>query len=324
MKASIIISSYNEKKYLIQAIESCLHQDFRGDYEIIIGDDGSTDGSVNIIINYVKKHPNKIKFFQHERNDGVYYAGYRMSHIREQALSIAAGEYLLILDGDDVISSDKLSKQVEFLERNKSYVACFTDFETFTSDSKSISKFSFSSIKRSVFWSNYYAHLSCFVFRRQVTEYFVDDNIDDNLATLSILKSGSIYHIPGVTFSYRHREESVWHQYDAIEQSMINLSFVQQALERKYFISSTFAKCYRSFSYLYKNRERLIEDRYSLYFIYHKDMRRGSLIENIKNYDNLSLQKKIFLHSFRAYSGVMFLLFKCYNRLSQKLSLFRF
>ena len=56
MKLSIIIVSYNEKEYISEAIESCMSQEGKFDYEIIIGDDGSNDGSLEIIERYQEQY----------------------------------------------------------------------------------------------------------------------------------------------------------------------------------------------------------------------------------------------------------------------------
>ena len=68
-KVSVIIVSYNEKDYLPEAINSCLMQAY-DDYEIIIGDDGSSDGSIELIEKYAAEYPNKIRFFIQDRKIG--------------------------------------------------------------------------------------------------------------------------------------------------------------------------------------------------------------------------------------------------------------
>ena len=102
-KFSFIIISYNEKEYLTQAIESCLKQKLR-DFEIIIGDDGSSDGSLELIEKYAAKYPGVIRYFVSERT-GVctkdVIASLRVSAVITRALEMAAGEYCIILSGDD-------------------------------------------------------------------------------------------------------------------------------------------------------------------------------------------------------------------------------
>ena len=67
IKISIILVSYNEKQYLIDALESCIKQNIECNYEIIIGDDGSDDGSIDIIKEYKSRYPELIKYFIMDR-----------------------------------------------------------------------------------------------------------------------------------------------------------------------------------------------------------------------------------------------------------------
>ena len=71
MKLSVVIISYNEKQYLSDAIKSCLAQNFDGSFEIIIGDDGSSDGSIELITEFAAQYPDTITWFTMERLDAV-------------------------------------------------------------------------------------------------------------------------------------------------------------------------------------------------------------------------------------------------------------
>ena len=95
IRISIVIPVYNLEKYIADAINSCLEQDIPYDeYEIICVDDGSKDGSVEIIHELQSKHPNIILYSQ--PNLGV-------SAARNKGLEIASGKCIWFLDGDDMI-----------------------------------------------------------------------------------------------------------------------------------------------------------------------------------------------------------------------------
>ncbi|MGV0959940.1 MAG: glycosyltransferase [Limnohabitans sp.] len=112
VKLSIIITSYNHEKYISQAIDSVINQQVQFNIEIVIGDDYSHDKSRAIIENYAKKHPSLIKQYFPNQNIGVH-------NLFSKLISISKGKYLAFLDGDDYwISSIKLSKQIDFLEKN--------------------------------------------------------------------------------------------------------------------------------------------------------------------------------------------------------------
>ncbi|WMC91705.1 glycosyltransferase family 2 protein [Kineothrix sp. MB12-C1] len=116
-KVSVILTSYNKEKYINQAIESVLTQSYQ-DFELIIVDDGSTDNSRQII-EALSADDQRIKTFYFEKNKGIPSA-------HNFAISQAQGEYCAVIDCDDFWEKDKLQKQVEFLEKNKEYGACFT------------------------------------------------------------------------------------------------------------------------------------------------------------------------------------------------------
>jgi len=105
-KISVVMSVYNDEKYLREAIESILNQTFT-DFEFIVVDDGSSDGSADIIKSY--KDP-RIRFFKHE-NHGLVYSLNR--GIRE-----GSGEYIARMDADDISLPQRLEKQVGFLEKH--------------------------------------------------------------------------------------------------------------------------------------------------------------------------------------------------------------
>ena len=100
---SIIIPVYQTEKYIIDCIESVLKQD-SDDYELILVDDGSTDGSSKICDQYASQFE-KISVI-HKRNGGL-------SDARNKGIRAAAGEYLLFLDSDDFWSDSQFLKKLK-------------------------------------------------------------------------------------------------------------------------------------------------------------------------------------------------------------------
>lgn len=259
MKVSIIITSYNEKEYLIHAIESCLSQNYQEEYEIIISDDGSTDGSVEVIKQYAESFPEKIKCIFGKRDDGVEFLEYRESNCRERGINISSGDYLMILDGDDLITPDKLSIQAEFLDNNPKYVACYSDFEWFWEEGRRfLTKFNYPEINSVLLWSKVYIHLSTFLFRRSVISNFIPRFINDAMAIRSILKSGKVYHVPRVTFMYRQRNGSLWHSYDELQKSITAVFALQAAIDSKWYYCSSLSRYRGSFNYVSAHRMKLL------------------------------------------------------------------
>ena len=115
-KVSVILTSFNHEKYLHEAIDSVLNQTFT-DYELIIWDDASSDGSWAVIKSY---SDSRIKAFQNEATKrGIY-------GINKAISEMATGEYIAIHHSDDVWELDKLEKQVAYLEAHSEIGAIFT------------------------------------------------------------------------------------------------------------------------------------------------------------------------------------------------------
>ena len=110
---SVIIPTYNRLGLLEPALNSVLEQTFRI-HEIIVVDDGSTDGTVEFLL---KNFPAVSVISQ--KNQGV-------SSARNTGIRQATGEWIALLDSDDIWLPEKIEKQVHFLSQNKSYQACQT------------------------------------------------------------------------------------------------------------------------------------------------------------------------------------------------------
>ena len=112
---SVILPSYNHGSYIDKAIESVLEQSYE-DFELLISDDCSTDNTIDIINKYTDK---RIKVNIFEENKG---ATINTNYL----ISKSTGKYIALINSDDVWLPNKLEKEVEFLEKNYDYGACFT------------------------------------------------------------------------------------------------------------------------------------------------------------------------------------------------------
>lgn len=113
---SIIIPVYNIEKYIKSAIDSALTQTYK-DIEVIVVDDGSTDGVKKVLEPYIKSK--KIRYV-YQDNKGL--AGARNSGIK-----IAKGEFIAFLDADDIFLPEKIERQVDYLKRNPDCGVCYSD-----------------------------------------------------------------------------------------------------------------------------------------------------------------------------------------------------
>ncbi|MBL4707510.1 MAG: glycosyltransferase [Flavobacteriales bacterium] len=110
---SVIMPAYNAEKYISESILSIINQTYRN-WELIIINDGSTDQTSQIIKEFLKKDK-RLRLSDNETNKGLVFT-------RNKGLECARGKYIANLDSDDIASSDRLEKQVTFLERNLEYV----------------------------------------------------------------------------------------------------------------------------------------------------------------------------------------------------------
>lgn len=118
---SVWMITYNHEKYIAEAIEGVLKQQTQFEFDLIIGEDGSTDGTARIIKEYANKYPNQIKARFNKPNIG-------MMPNMIKTLQECNGKYIALCEGDDYWTDPlKLQKQVEFLEKNPDYVVCYHD-----------------------------------------------------------------------------------------------------------------------------------------------------------------------------------------------------
>ena len=123
MKVSVLTITYNHEKYIAQAIESVLIQEVNFDYELVIGEDCSTDKTREIVIDYQRKYPHKIRLLLNEKNLG-------MHRNFAQTYHACRGQYIAVLEGDDFWTSPhKLQKQVDFLDNNPDFAICFHNMQ---------------------------------------------------------------------------------------------------------------------------------------------------------------------------------------------------
>ncbi len=109
---SVIIPVYNVEKYVKEAVESILHQTYNN-LEVIIIDDSSSDNTYSIVEN-LQKTDNRIKLYKNFKN-------LKIVKTLNRALSLATGEYIARMDGDDISAPDRIEKKVEFLQENKEF-----------------------------------------------------------------------------------------------------------------------------------------------------------------------------------------------------------
>lgn len=122
-KISIIMGIYNCEKTLKEAIDSILAQTYT-DWELIMCDDCSVDGTYELAQQYQKQYPDKIVLIRNEENKKL---AYTLNH----CLKYVKGEYVARMDGDDISVPERLEKQVAFLQEHPEYQLVSTLMQRF-------------------------------------------------------------------------------------------------------------------------------------------------------------------------------------------------
>jgi glycosyltransferase involved in cell wall biosynthesis len=127
IQVSVCIPTYNHERYVAQAIEGALMQRTNFPYEILIGEDDSSDNTRSMVIDYAERNPNKIRLFLNDRKNVIYVNGRPTGRWNLlNLLTQARGRYIALCEGDDFWTDGrKLQKQVDYLEAHPENIMCF-------------------------------------------------------------------------------------------------------------------------------------------------------------------------------------------------------
>jgi glycosyltransferase involved in cell wall biosynthesis len=126
---SVRLLTFNNCAYIAQSIDSALMQVTDFPFEIVIGEDDSTDGTREICIDYARRYPDKIRLFLRREQDKIIINGTRTSrHNFVSTLAACRAPFIALLDGDDYWTDpSKLQKEVDELNRDPSCAMVFHD-----------------------------------------------------------------------------------------------------------------------------------------------------------------------------------------------------
>ncbi|MBN8554733.1 MAG: glycosyltransferase [Deltaproteobacteria bacterium] len=214
---SVLMPVFNGEKYLDAAIRSVLRQSY-SHFELIILNDGSTDGSAKIIQSF--KDP-RIIYIKNDQNLGL---------VKTPNLGIerARGQYIARIDSDDILFSDRFMKQVDFLESHPDAVACGSWYFTMKFLPNTLVKVPTrpEDIASELIFKNVMAHSSMMMRADSLRQYkiFYSDKypfIEDWELWLRLSKVGRLYNIPEPLFLYRLHSQSVsFKNFDVQNQSI--------------------------------------------------------------------------------------------------------
>ena len=222
-KLSVIFITYNHAKYVEKALMSVINQKTDFPFEVVVGDDCSTDGTQDILKRIASGHP-EVKLNLRSENTG----GRPTLNVYETTKK-CTGQYLAYLEGDDFWTDDhKLQKQVDFLEDHTEYTACthsmkmvdekdeeITDPETLSIGSLYdwSGDFTYEDYCYSGKWPGHYASVvSRNIYKARKYDYTIlyraSDFTDDALINLFLLMEGKIYRMDEVMSVWRYVKKS--------------------------------------------------------------------------------------------------------------------
>lgn len=126
---SVCIPTYQHGPYIRECIESVLRQKTDFSFEIVIGEDASTDGTREICLEYAEKYPDKIRLFLRSREEVIYIDNRATGRFNfTETMKAARGKYIALCEGDDYwVDDNKLQMQVEFMEKNPGFSLIHTN-----------------------------------------------------------------------------------------------------------------------------------------------------------------------------------------------------
>lgn len=131
---SVHVITYNQAHLIHETLQSILAQDYEN-IEIVLADDGSTDGTAEIILDYARQYPSKITPLVGGQNIGI-------TGNSNRGLKECRGKYIAFIGGDDLFLPSKISTQVKYMEVNSECALSYHDLDVFQSETdKTIRKF---------------------------------------------------------------------------------------------------------------------------------------------------------------------------------------
>ena len=233
---SVSITTFNHRPYIEDAVNGALSQRTPFSYEIIVGDDCSTDGTREILLEMNERLGGRLRLVLPERNLGD---GGKPMFAR--TLEVARGRYIAVLDGDDYWTDPaKLTKQVEFLEAHPECSMCFHDVLQVTDDGSrpphrrnASTPAKFTGIEDVL--KGCYVGACTPMFRREVVcplpDWYFKMEFGDWPLYLIAAELGPIGYIDEVMAVYRIHSGGMWNHLDSVRKYEQMLRFYQQIHE---------------------------------------------------------------------------------------------
>lgn len=269
---SVCMITYDHEEFISEAIEGVLMQKTNFPIELIIGEDFSTDNTRKIILEYAEKYPDIIRSLLPECNLGM------MKNFIK-TMEAAKGKYIALCEGDDYWTDPyKLQKQVEFLDANSDYIACFHN--AFIQSGENIVKL-FNELNQKKYPTavdliekRWFIATASLLFRNEIEipNWFTDIVNGDYALELILAARGNFYYISDVMSVYRVHNQSVSHDLNNRKIFLYNHLINLYELIKPYY-NTEIQKSISSKIMMIKNDIRIEERNEKLPFIKYLDWR---------------------------------------------------
>lgn len=265
---SVMLTFYNQKQYVKDSLTSVLEQKTSFPYEIICGDDGSTDGTYEELLRWRDRYPDIIKVIRMPRDLSIRYDPIvRVSNCRLTLYGQARGEYVVFLDGDDYfIDCNKLEYQKNLLDKNRNCICAAHPIKMIWENSDREEQICSvcqtpTVINKKLYWSYTWIHADTFMFRNIFEKnggVINPEFFDDNTIVANFIKYGDILYTPECMVAYRQIEGSSWNMRNPLQRAYVNLYVYHEA--GRILMGWSLANKIRSFSdfnqyYINKNED---------------------------------------------------------------------
>ena len=241
LKISFLVTYYQQEKYVKDSMDSLLALEKPAAWEILIGDDGSTDGTVRAAQTYVDRDPEHIHLFVMDREPGKkYHSVQRASLNRLNLVRHATGDCFCLMDGDDFYSeTDFIPQALSLLETHPDvHVIAFDTWKYREGQSRKAKQTKNPDpvpTHRKAYLRWQYTHAGACVFRNVFTPerlQFLEQLgfYDDNGITLNSLNSGRLIRIHRPVYAYRQAAGSVYTAMQPEERASLNLAGLAASL----------------------------------------------------------------------------------------------
>lgn len=255
-KISVIVPAYNVEAYILETLRSLSKQTF-SDFEILVVNDGSTDRTAEIVTTFIQQDY-RFKIL-HKPNGGL-------SSARNFGIHQAQGEYIALLDGDDVYLPDKLATHVEVLDRNPSVGVVYSASQAIRENGEPTwmqlsGKPLYPDALKSLLCKNFVGHGSNGIFRKAIIAEIGD--FDESLNSVEDLDfwlrvagtKWQFYRVPSVQCGYRVRAAGLSFNLDQMQATQARV--MQSAYQRNPELSATIAPTANAYFYRYLARTAL-------------------------------------------------------------------